>query len=150
RRPERATVLQEPLVPIRGAACAGQGGPHDRPRRDGVLRAGDHRLTGSRSVSLEPGRAPARGRHDPAGGDGSVSRFRLALINPNTGGQPPVGRAGAASAAPPAGAEVMALTAPRGPGSIETATEEVLAAAEVLELVRTTHEADAYLIACFG
>ena len=43
-----------------------------------------------------------------------------------------------------------ALTAPRGPSSIETAAEEVTAAAEVLELVRGHRDVDAYLIACFS
>jgi allantoin racemase len=44
----------------------------------------------------------------------------------------------------------VALTAPRGPSSIETAAEEVIAAAEVLGLVRGNRDVDAYLIACFS
>jgi allantoin racemase len=79
-----------------------------------------------------------------------VSRFRLALINPNTSEQHTAEMASAASAVLPEGATVIALTAPRGPSSIETSAEEVLAAAEVLELVRGHPDADAYLVACFG
>jgi allantoin racemase len=79
-----------------------------------------------------------------------VSRFRLALINPNTSEQHTAEMAGVASAALPDGVTVTALTAARGPSSIETAAEEVLAAAEVLELVRGHSDADAYLVACFS
>ena len=79
-----------------------------------------------------------------------MSRFRLALINPNTNEQQTTEMVAAASAVLPDGAEVNALTAPRGPSSIETAAEEVIAAAEVLELVRGHRDVDAYLIACFS
>lgn len=79
-----------------------------------------------------------------------MSRFRLALINPNRNRQHTAEMAAAASAALPDGTDVNALTAPRGPSSIETAAEEVIAAAAVLELVRGHPDADAYLIACFG
>ena len=79
-----------------------------------------------------------------------MSRFRLALINPNTNEQQTTEMVAAASVVLPDGAEVQALTAPRGPHSIETAAEEVIAAAEVLELVRGTRDVDAYLIACFS
>jgi allantoin racemase len=79
-----------------------------------------------------------------------VSRFRLALINPNTSEQHTIEMAGAASALLPADADIKALTAPRGPSSIETAAEEVIAAAEVLELIRGTPAVDAYLVACFS
>jgi allantoin racemase len=79
-----------------------------------------------------------------------VSRFRLALINPNTNQQHTAEMTGAASDALPEAAEVKSLTAPRGPSFIETEAEEVIAAAEVLELVRENPDADAYLIACFS
>jgi allantoin racemase len=79
-----------------------------------------------------------------------VSRFRLTLINPNTSEQHTIEMAGAASAVLPGDAEIKALTAPRGPSSIETAAEEVIAAAEVLELVRSTLDADAFLVSCFS
>jgi allantoin racemase len=79
-----------------------------------------------------------------------VSRFRLALVNPNTSEQHTVEMVTAASSVLPDGTQVKALTAPRGPSAIETAAEEVIAAAEVLELVRSHHDVDAYLIACFG
>jgi len=79
-----------------------------------------------------------------------VRRFRLALINPNTSRQHTAEMAQAASAVLPDGADVEALTASRGVAAIETAAEAVTAAAEVLELVRSTSDVDAYLIACFG
>lgn len=79
-----------------------------------------------------------------------MSDFRLALINPNTNRQHTAEMADAASAALGDGATVDPLTAPRGPSSIETAAEGVIAAVEVLELVRGNPDADAYLIACFG
>jgi allantoin racemase len=79
-----------------------------------------------------------------------VSRFRLALVNPNTSEQHTLEMVTAASAALPVGSEVKALTAPRGASAIETAAEEVIAAAEVLELVRGRRDIDAFLIACFG
>lgn len=79
-----------------------------------------------------------------------MSRFRLALINPNTSEQHTTEMVAAAAAVLSDGAEVQGLTAPRGPSSIETAAEEVIAAAEVLELVRGHRDADAYLIACFS
>jgi allantoin racemase len=79
-----------------------------------------------------------------------VSRFRLALINPNTSEQHTAEMAGAASGVLPDGAEIKTLTAPRGPSAIETAAEEVIAAAEVLELVRGNPDADGYLVACFS
>ncbi len=83
-----------------------------------------------------------------------MSRFRLALINPNTSPQHTAEMAQAAAAALPEGADVQALTASRGVAAIETAAESVTAAAEVLELVRSSSGSDsvvdAYLIACFG
>jgi allantoin racemase len=79
-----------------------------------------------------------------------VSGFRLALINPNTSEQHTAEMVAAAAAVLSDGAEVQGLTPPRGPSSIETAAEEVIAAAEVLELVRGHRDADAYLVACFS
>jgi allantoin racemase len=79
-----------------------------------------------------------------------VSRFRLALINPNTNEQHTSEMAGIASAVLPENAEVFALTAPSGSDSIETAAEEVVAAVEVLKLVRGSRNVDAYLVSCFG
>lgn len=79
-----------------------------------------------------------------------MTRFRLALINPNTSRQHTAEMAQAASAVLPDGAEVKALTASRGVAAIETEAEAVTAAAEVLELVRANPDVDAYLVACFG
>ena len=47
-------------------------------------------------------------------------------------------------------ADVVALTASRGPSSIESAVESVVAAAEVVSMVEANRDYDAYLIACFG
>jgi allantoin racemase len=76
--------------------------------------------------------------------------FRLGLLNPNTDRHHTEAMAGVARAALPAGSEVLAVTAPRGPSSIESAADTVVAAAEVAEMVRSTADVDAYLIACFG
>jgi allantoin racemase len=76
--------------------------------------------------------------------------FRLALLNPNTDVHHTEAMAGVARAALPAGCEVEAATAPRGPSSIESAADTVVAAAEVAGMVRAHPDADAYLIACFG
>jgi allantoin racemase len=58
--------------------------------------------------------------------------------------------AGVARAALPPGCDVLAVTAPRGPSSIESAADTVVAAAEVAGMVRAHPDVDAYLIACFG
>jgi allantoin racemase len=79
-----------------------------------------------------------------------VSNFRLALINPNTNPQHTAEMASVATEVLPGAVEVTALTARSGPSSIETAAEEVIAAAEVVKLIGSTHDIDAYLIACFG
>jgi allantoin racemase len=79
-----------------------------------------------------------------------VSTFRLGLLNPNSDARhTEVMRTVAAEALGP-GHEVVAVTAARAPSSIETATDEALATAEVVEMVRATPGLDAYLIACFG
>src|SRR5204862_814381 len=50
----------------------------------------------------------------------------------------------------PDGCEVTAVSPERGPTSIESEADGVVAAAEVVGLVRSLPEQDAYLIACFG
>lgn len=47
-------------------------------------------------------------------------------------------------------AEVVAVTASRGPSSIESAVDSVIAGAEVVSMVQANADHDAYLIACFG
>src|SRR4051794_57744 len=57
---------------------------------------------------------------------------------------------GVARAALPEGCDVTAVNPNRGPTSIESAADSVVAAAEVAALVRALPDHDAYLIACFG
>jgi allantoin racemase len=76
--------------------------------------------------------------------------FRLGLLNPNTDARHTVAMRDVANQALPDGSEVVALTAPRGPKAIESEVDSVLAAAEVVRMIQTVSEADAYLIACFG
>jgi allantoin racemase len=79
-----------------------------------------------------------------------VTAFRLGLLNPNTTGGHTDAMAAVAASVLPEGAEVVALTAERGPETIESDADSVVAAAEVVELVRANDRLDAYLIACFG
>src|SRR5919197_2207709 len=50
----------------------------------------------------------------------------------------------------PPGADVTAVNPDRGPASIESEADTVVAAAEVVALMRSLEPHDAYLIACFG
>jgi allantoin racemase len=79
-----------------------------------------------------------------------VSEFRLALLNPNTSPEHTEAMTRVAQEALGPGCRVVPATAPRGPSSIESSADEVVAAAETLQLVRATNDVDAYLIACFG
>jgi allantoin racemase len=76
--------------------------------------------------------------------------FKLGLINPNTDPVHTAAMGDVATAALPAGCEVTAVSPDRGPSSIESAADNVVAAAEAVNLVRTLPAQDAYLIACFG
>jgi allantoin racemase len=76
--------------------------------------------------------------------------FRLALINPNTDPHHTEAMGGVARAALPDGCQVTAVNPERGPSSIESEADAVVAAAETAALVRSLPEHDAYLIACFG
>jgi allantoin racemase len=76
--------------------------------------------------------------------------FRLALINPNTDPHHTEAMGGVARAALPEGCQVTAVNPERGPSSIESEADAVVAAAETAALVRAMPEHDAYLIACFG
>jgi len=76
--------------------------------------------------------------------------FRLALINPNTDPHHTEAMGGVALAALPEGCEVTAVNPERGPSSIESEADAVVAAAETAALMRALPEHDAYLIACFG
>lgn len=76
--------------------------------------------------------------------------FRLALLNPNTDERHTEAMGGVARSVLPAGCEVTAVSATRGPGSIESQVDTVVAAFGVVELLQTMPPHDAYLIACFG
>jgi allantoin racemase len=79
-----------------------------------------------------------------------MSEFRLGLLNPNTNTRDTHAMQAVAEEALGPGSHVVALTAERGPTSIESAADDVVAAAETLAIAKTTTEVDAYLIACFG
>jgi allantoin racemase len=79
-----------------------------------------------------------------------VSEFRLGLLNPNTNPRDTDAMQAIAEEALGPGCRVVGLTAERGPTSIESAADDVVAAAETLALARAAPEVDAYLIACFG
>ncbi|HWK27112.1 MAG TPA: aspartate/glutamate racemase family protein [Solirubrobacter sp.] len=76
--------------------------------------------------------------------------FRLALINPNTTAAHTAAMAAAARDVLPAGAQVLELTATRGPAVIEGRADGAIAAAEVVALLHANPGHDAYLVACFA
>ena len=76
--------------------------------------------------------------------------FRLALVNPNTDARHTEAMAEVARATLPAVCEVTPVSPERGPTSIESEADSVVAAAEVAALVRELPAHDAYLVACFG
>jgi allantoin racemase len=76
--------------------------------------------------------------------------FRLGLLNPNTDHRHTDTVAGVAHAALPPGCEVVAVTAARGPSSIESAADTAVAVGEVAAMVREHPGLDGYLISCFG
>jgi allantoin racemase len=76
--------------------------------------------------------------------------FRLGLLNPNTDSRQTDAMASVAAEALGPGCEVVNVTAARGPRSIESAADEAVASAQVVELVRANPDCDAYLLACFG
>lgn len=76
--------------------------------------------------------------------------FKLGLINPNTDMRHTTGMRDVALRALPKGCEVTAASPERGPSSIESEADSVIAAAGVLRLVEEMPPQDAYLIACFG
>ncbi len=64
--------------------------------------------------------------------------FRLGLLNPNTDQRHTDAMAGVARAALPEGSEVIAVTAARGPTSIESAADTAVAVGEVAAMVGTS------------
>jgi allantoin racemase len=79
-----------------------------------------------------------------------VTLFRLGLLNPNTDARQTDAMAEVATGALGPEGEVVKVTAARGPRSIESAADDAVASAEVVEMIRSTPDCDAYLIACFG
>jgi allantoin racemase len=79
-----------------------------------------------------------------------IAVFRLGLLNPNTDERHTAAMRGVALDALPEGSKVIAVTAPRGPKAIESEVDSVLAAAEVIRMLESLPDMDAYLIACFG
>ena len=76
--------------------------------------------------------------------------FRLGLLNPNTDHRHTDAMAGVARAALPPGSEVVAVTAARGPSSIESAADTAVAVGEVAAMVQAHPGLDGYLVSCFG
>jgi len=76
--------------------------------------------------------------------------FRLGLLNPNTDERHTAAMRGVALDALPEGSAVTAVTAPRGPKAIESEVDSVVAAAELIRMLESLPDMDAYLIACFG
>ena len=79
-----------------------------------------------------------------------MSRFTLALLNPNTNADQTVAMADVARSVLPDDCDVVEVTAERGPRSIESDADAAVAAAETVDMVRCNPGASAYLIACFG
>jgi allantoin racemase len=76
--------------------------------------------------------------------------FRLALLNPNTDERHTTAMGNVALASLPEGCEVTAVSAARGPSSLESAVDSAIAGAEIVSLMRSLPPHDGYLIACFG
>lgn len=79
-----------------------------------------------------------------------MRRARLGLINPNTNPDDTAAMASVAQAALSPEVDLVALTAARGPRSIESAADDAIAAAEVVRLVAKHPELDCIVIGCFG
>jgi allantoin racemase len=79
-----------------------------------------------------------------------VRPVSLGLINPNTDPGDTAEMAAIARAALDPEVELIALTAERGPRSIESAADDAIAAAEVVRLVAEHPELDCIVIGCFG
>jgi Asp/Glu/hydantoin racemase len=69
-----------------------------------------------------------------------MSEFRLGLLNPNTNTRDTNAMQAVAAEALGPGSHVVALTAERGPTSIESAADDVVAAAETLSIDKSTSE----------
>ena len=75
--------------------------------------------------------------------------MRLLVVNPNTTASMTAKIAAAARRVAAPGTEIVAVTSPRGPDSIEGYYDEALSLAGLIEAVAANPEADAVVIACF-
>lgn len=75
--------------------------------------------------------------------------MRILLINPNTTAGMTAKIAAAARRAALADTEIIAMTSPHGPASIEGYYDEAMSLAGLLSVIRNTADFDAVVIACF-
>jgi allantoin racemase len=78
--------------------------------------------------------------------------MKLHLINPNTSDLMTQKIAGSAQGIALADTRIIAVSAPHGPASIESAFDDVIAGAALLDAIKQGEEqgVDAHIIACFG
>ncbi|MBD0021105.1 Asp/Glu racemase [Gordonia pseudamarae] len=76
--------------------------------------------------------------------------MRIVVINPNTTASMTAGIDAAARSVARPDAEIVSVTSPMGPVSIESHYDEALAVPGVLAAVDANPGADGYLLACFG
>lgn len=76
--------------------------------------------------------------------------MRLVVINPNTSAAMTATIAAAATAAASPGTEIVAVTNPMGPASIESHYDEALAVPGLLSVIAHETAADGFVLACFG
>ena len=75
--------------------------------------------------------------------------MRILLVNPNTTAGMTANIAAAARRVAAPGTEIVALTSPQGPASIEGYYDEAMSLAGLLQAVREATDFDAVIIACF-
>ena len=75
--------------------------------------------------------------------------MRILLVNPNTTAGMTANIAAAARRVAAPGTEIVALTSPQGPASIEGYYDEAMSLAGLLQAVREAQDYDAVIIACF-
>ncbi|MBU9698728.1 aspartate/glutamate racemase family protein [Rhodobacteraceae bacterium HSP-20] len=75
--------------------------------------------------------------------------MRILLLNPNTTASMTEKAAAAARRVASAGTEIVARNPARGPASIEGYYDEAMSLAGMLDVIRTTPDVDAVVIACF-
>lgn len=76
--------------------------------------------------------------------------MRLVVINPNTSATMTATIATAAAAVASPGTEIVAVTSPMGPASIESHYDEALAVPGILDVIARETGADGFVLACFG